>query len=38
VARGDGALGELIDVQNVSSKKILQAIVINEKTVEIHLP
>lgn len=38
VARGDGALGELIDVQNISSKKILQAIVINEKTVEIHLP
>lgn len=38
VARGDGALGQVIEVQNVSSKKILQAIVKNEKTVEIYLP
>jgi len=38
VARGDGVLGALIEVQNVSSKKIVQAVVINEQTVEIRLP
>ncbi len=38
VARGDGALGQVIEVQNISSKKIMQAIVRNEKTVEVYLP
>lgn len=38
VARGDGALGQLIEVQNLSSKKLVQAIVQSEKIVEIQLP
>lgn len=38
VARADGALGERIEVQNLSSKKVLQAVVKNEKYVEIRVP
>ncbi len=38
VAQADGALGEMIPVRNVQSKKILQGIVRNEKSVEIHVP
>lgn len=38
VARGDGALGQVIEVQNSSSKKIVQAVVLNERSVEIRLP
>ncbi len=38
LARGDGALGQVIEVQNASSKKIIQAVVLNEKTVEIRVP
>lgn len=38
VARADGALGEMIAVQNLNSKKVLQGIVKNEKSVEIRVP
>lgn len=38
VARADGALGQLIAVENTSSRKVLQGIVRNEKSVEIRLP
>jgi flagellar basal body P-ring formation protein FlgA len=38
IAQSDGALGELIPVRNVQSKRILQGIVRNEKSVEIRLP
>lgn len=38
VAQGDGALGQTVSVRNTNSKKILQAIVRNEKTVEVLVP
>ncbi len=38
VARDDGALGQLVAVQNLSSRKILQGIVRNEKSVEVLVP
>jgi flagellar basal body P-ring formation protein FlgA len=38
VARADGALGDKISVENVSSKKILQGIVRNEKYIDVLLP
>jgi flagella basal body P-ring formation protein FlgA len=38
VARDDGALGQTIAVANATSKKIVQGVVKNEKTVEIRLP
>lgn len=38
VARDDGALGQTIAVANSTSKKVVQGIVRNEKTVEIRLP
>lgn len=38
VSRGDGSQGERVEVENVSSGKVVQGIVRNEKTVEILLP
>lgn len=38
IAKADGALGETIPVQNLSSNKVLQGIVKNEKLVEVLLP
>jgi flagella basal body P-ring formation protein FlgA len=38
VARADGALGQTIGVENTSSKKVLQGIVRNEKSVEVMVP
>jgi flagella basal body P-ring formation protein FlgA len=38
VARSDGALGQVIGVENTSSRKVLQGIVLNEKSVEILVP
>ena len=38
VARDDGGLGQTIPVENSSSKKVVQAVVRNEKYVEILLP
>lgn len=38
IARGDGSQGERIEVENVSSGKVIQGIVKNEKTIEILLP
>ncbi len=37
VAKADGALGQLIEVQNGSSGKIVQAVVRSERTVEVLL-
>jgi flagella basal body P-ring formation protein FlgA len=37
VARADGALGELIEVENGSSGKTVQAVVRSERTVEVLL-
>jgi flagella basal body P-ring formation protein FlgA len=38
VAQADGALGQTIPVRNDSSRKVLQAVVRNEKSVQIILP
>lgn len=38
IARGDGALGELIAVENSSSRRVMQGIVRNEKSVEVRVP
>lgn len=38
VAQADGALGQTIAVQNSSSRRVLQAVVRNEKSVEIRMP
>lgn len=38
VAKGNGALGEIIGVENVSSGRVVQGIVRNEKSVEIMVP
>jgi flagella basal body P-ring formation protein FlgA len=38
VARADGALGEMIAVENINSRKVLQGVVRNEKSVEIRVP
>lgn len=38
VAKGDGTLGEIISVENVASRKLVQGIVRNEKAVEILVP
>jgi flagella basal body P-ring formation protein FlgA len=37
VARSDGALGQLIEVENGSSGKTVQAVVRSERTVEVLL-
>lgn len=38
VAKGNGALGEIIGVENLSSGRVVQGIVRNEKSVEIMVP
>lgn len=38
IARADGALGEIISVENPSSRRVLQGVVRNEKSVEIRVP
>jgi flagella basal body P-ring formation protein FlgA len=38
IAKSEGALGQTIAVENSSSRKVLQAVVRNEKSVEVLLP
>lgn len=38
IARSDGTLGETIPVENLSSGKVLQGVVRNEKSVEVLVP
>jgi flagellar basal body P-ring formation protein FlgA len=38
IAKGDGALGQTIPVENTSSRKVLQGVVRNEKSVQVLLP
>ena len=37
VAKGDGGLGDLIEVENVGSGRTVQAVVRSEKSVEVLL-
>ena len=37
VARSDGALGDIIDVENATSGRVVQAVVRSEKSVEVLL-